>query len=53
MLGTIGDIASAIGDLGRSLGNVASKLNDKEFWIRVGLVVMGLLLIGIALWPHR
>lgn len=53
MLDSIGNIASSIADLGRALGDIAGALNDRETWIRVALVLLGIMLILVALWPHR
>ena len=51
MLDSLSGIVGGLRDFGNALGDFARGLNDRNTWLRVALVILGILLVLAAFWP--
>ena len=52
LLSSIVTFFSDLVDFAESLGRLAEALTQRETWIRIALVALGILLILVVLWPR-
>jgi len=52
LLDTITGIFSSLSDFAQAVGNFTHALNQRQTYIRLASVVLGILLIALVLWPR-